>query len=270
LIGYRPGKPQPLRDGSAAASALILALLLPNRLHPAYAAAGAIFAMAVVKHSFGGLGTNWLNPAAGGWLFVRFSWPEAFRQALETPPLPGIAGPGSPADTAVRSFLNRTVFTLTGAELPRGYIDLFINSSGGIIADRGIAALLLGTIAIAALGVGRFWAPALFLGVYARLARIFGALPQGGGWGQGDILLGLCSGGTLAAAFLLAGDPVTGAKSRAGAALVTAASALLAFLFRYPGGEPHGAFLAIPLINALVPLVREFEGRQFYGKRRTA
>jgi electron transport complex protein RnfD len=62
-----------LRDGSAVASAMVFSLLLPNTLSPFYAVMGALFAIIVVKHSFGGLGSNWMNPALGGWLFVRFS-----------------------------------------------------------------------------------------------------------------------------------------------------------------------------------------------------
>ena len=76
-----------LMDGSAVASALILTLLLPNRISPLYAAAGAVFAIAVIKHSFGGLGSNWLNPAAGAWLFILFSWSPQFNSALEGSPL---------------------------------------------------------------------------------------------------------------------------------------------------------------------------------------
>jgi electron transport complex protein RnfD len=74
---------QKIRDGSAAASGLILALMLPNHINPIYAAMGAVFSMVVVKYSFGGLGANRLNPALAGWLFIRLSWPESFSKALE-------------------------------------------------------------------------------------------------------------------------------------------------------------------------------------------
>ncbi|MCL2129886.1 MAG: RnfABCDGE type electron transport complex subunit D [Treponema sp.] len=139
-----------LKDGSALASALILTLLLPNRISPVYAAAGAVFAIAVIKHSFGGLGSNWLNPAAGGWLFIRFSWSAQFNAALRGSPLSllaesverGVTNPegsplgilkidaarfftaASPLDGTIRSFLNNTIFSFTGAELPGGYMDL--------------------------------------------------------------------------------------------------------------------------------------------------
>ncbi|MDR1058277.1 MAG: RnfABCDGE type electron transport complex subunit D, partial [Treponema sp.] len=284
LILHKRGRVFNLKDGSAAASALILALLLPNRISPVYAAAGAVFAIAVVKHSFGGLGSNWLNPAAGGWLFIRFSWPSAFSAALETSPLSllagslsrGLANPQdsplgilkidggglfavpSGIDSLVRSFFNTFVFSAAGTELPGGYIDLFFSPAPGIIADRGVLALLLGSVIITASQVSRAWVSALWLAVFGFLVRLAGALPYGGGWWRGDVLFAFCSGGTLAAAFLLAADPATGAKSNWGIFLAALAGGVFAFLFRYQGGEPYGAVFAVVLVNALLPLVRKF------------
>jgi electron transport complex protein RnfD len=130
-------------------------------------------------------------------------------------------------------------------------------------------ALLVGTIIITASRVSRAWVPALWLAVFGFLVRMAGALPFGGGWWGGDMLFALCSGGTLAAAFLLAADPATGAKSNWGILLAALAGAVLAFLFRYQGDEPYGAIFAAALVNAALPLVRKFESRQFYEKRRS-
>jgi electron transport complex protein RnfD len=263
---------EPGRDGSAIASALVLTLLLPNQIHPVLAFLGAAFAMAVVKHSFGGLGANWLNPALGAWLFIRFSWPGAFASALEGSPLGFFAenlssgfplAPGS--DTFWTSLLNKVVFFPAGAELPLGYIDLFSYAGPGIIADRGILALLLGSILIIAGQACRFWIPLCFLGVYCLLIRLFGAMPFGGDFGTGDILAGLFSGGSLAAAFILVADPSTGPKSRVVALPAAVLAGVLSFVFRYIGSEPYGAFFAALLLNVLSPLFRCFETRFLYA-----
>jgi electron transport complex protein RnfD len=292
LLTWKTGGFEKIKDGSAAASALVFSLLLPNRIHPAYAALGAAFAMAVVKHSFGGLGSNWVNPSLGGWLFVRFSWPVFFDRALEGSPLTVIheglragvsgardsilktsgadqfAGAASSLDGMVRDFFNSRIFSLAGAELPPGYIDLLVSRSPGIIADRGLLALLAGTIVIAASQAGRAWIPAAFLGVFGLLVRAFGALSYGGLPGQGDILFAFFSGGTFAAAFLLAADPVTGAKSNAGVLAAAILSAVLAWFFRCQGLEPYGAFFAIALVNAFSPLIRSLERRLLYASPR--
>jgi electron transport complex protein RnfD len=275
-----------IKDGSAVASALILALLLPNTIHPVFAALGAVFAMAVIKHGFGGLGSNWLNPALGGWLFIRFSWPRALAEALRNSPLTvlaeslaqGVSDPqgapmailkirgwtGGAFDGMFTSLLNRTIFAVNGTELPSGYIELFVSSGTGIIADRCLFMLLLGTIVITAFGVNRFLIPLIYLGVYAALIRWFGALPFGGlRWG-GDVLFGFCTGGTVAAAFLLAADPPSGAKSLPGSCFCAALAGIFSVLFRYGGLEPYGAFFAVALVNALTPLIRIMERRVLY------
>ena len=273
-----------LMDGSAVASALILTLLLPNKISPAYAAAGAVFAMAVIKHSFGGLGSNWLNPAAGGWLFIRFSWAAQFKEALEGSPLSLLAenaslgafnaaavfGSPTPLDTALRTFFNRTIFSLIGVELPGGYFDLLTSRFPGIIADRGVFALLLGTVIITAFRVNRSWIPAVYLAGFGILVRYAGALPYGAGFWNGDVIFSLCSGGTLVAAFLLASDPVTSAKSNIGKFAAAVAASALAFIFRCFGSEPYGAVLSIVLINAMLPMARILEYRQLYNKNRIA
>ncbi|MDR0403089.1 MAG: RnfABCDGE type electron transport complex subunit D [Treponema sp.] len=281
-----------IRDGSAAASAMALVLLLPNRLNPLFGFFGAAFAMAVIKHSYGGLGSNWVNPAAGGWLFIRTMWPSAFNGSLENSPLvrlalaveKGLKDPlGSPLsmlkingwqsgslDSLLSGFFNNTVFSLTGAKLPEGYLSLFSASEPGIVADRGLLFLVLGTMIFTASRSFRFWIPALFLAIYSLLVRIFGALPFGGGLWNGDILFTLLSGGSVAAAFILLADPATGPKSSPGYMAYVSLTALFAFLFRFFANEPYGVIEAVLLGNVLVPLIRRLENKLYYEKRRTS
>jgi electron transport complex protein RnfD len=260
------------RDGSAVASALILTLLLPNRINPFFAFLAAVFAMTVIKHSFGGLGSNWTNPALGAWFCVRFSWPAAFANALGNSPLSFLAeNPGNAFPQALGSdsfwtpLLNKTLFALLGAELPPGYIGLFSYSGPGIIADRGVLAFLLGSILIIAGQASRFWIPLCYLGTYCFLVRLFGAMPLGGDFGGGDMLTGLLTGGVLAAAFLLVAEPSTGPKSRTLMLFAAILGGALSFVFRYLGFEPYGAFFAVALLNALSPLFRCFEIRFLYA-----
>jgi electron transport complex protein RnfD len=277
LILLKSGREKSLMDGSAVASALILVLFLPNRIPPGYAALGAIFSIAVIKHSFGGLGANWLNPAAGGWLFIRFSWPSSFTAALEGSPLSAIGegmgnGGGidaflaasSPFGEALSSLLNRTIFSVFGVELPSGYMDLFASRFPGIIADRGVFALLLGTLILTASQVNRSWIPIAYISAFGILARFAGALPYGSGYWNGDVIFALCSGGTLAAAFFLAADPATTAKSNIGIFLASLAAGCIASVIRWFGNEPYGAVLTAVFVSAILPMFRVLESRQLY------
>ncbi|MCL2184236.1 MAG: RnfABCDGE type electron transport complex subunit D [Treponema sp.] len=258
-----------IMDGSAAATAMILSIMLPNQMHPVYAALGTAFAIIVVKYSFGGLGSNWLNPALGGWLFIRFSWTAAYEKALDnssgsiTEML--VTSVISPVDNSITEFLNSYIFSIAGVQMPSGYINLLFNDSAGIITDRGLLALLLGTIIITAVGINRGWIPLVFLTVYGFLIRLAG---DAGSFWDGDILYGIFSGGTIAAAFILAAEPSSSAKLNIGIIFSVILSAVLAWFFRYKCMEYSGCFIALALVNCLTPIIRHIEEKIFFSRKK--
>ncbi|MDR2803208.1 MAG: RnfABCDGE type electron transport complex subunit D [Treponema sp.] len=287
LIGLKTGR-HTVFDGSAAASALILSLMLPNQISPVFTALSVVFAIVIVKMNFGGLGANWLNPAVSGWLFLRFSWPGVFDDAISGSPLSFLVTKIANGDghkigsiweiltqngfartlNTITSSLNSAIFSFFKVELPSGYLDFFASPGTGIIGDRGVYALFLGSIFIVALGISRFFVSALYLAVYLLLIKVAGALPTGGGICEGDIIFGLFSGGTLITAFLLLTDPVTSPKSGYGKTFVAVAAAVFSFFFRYMKNEPYGAFFAVALLNITVPLIRCMEIRGIYEHKK--
>src|SRR5574344_862616 len=60
------------RDSSAMVTAVLLSFTLPPLLPWYLSVIGCIFAIAIVKHTFGGLGQNIFNPAMGGFIFLFF------------------------------------------------------------------------------------------------------------------------------------------------------------------------------------------------------
>ncbi len=175
---------------------------------------------------------------------------------------------GTAQDFSVTSLLNSSFFRFFGSKLPDGYIDLFIQRGNGIIADRGLLALLAGSILLSASQINRFWIPAIYLGTYVILVRVFGALPFGGPLGSGDVLFGLFSGAVVPAAFILFTDPATGPKSAGGSVITSIAAGCLSFLFRYQALIPYGAVFAVVFLNMFTPLVRSLESRYLYQNRR--
>ncbi|MDR0550667.1 MAG: RnfABCDGE type electron transport complex subunit D [Spirochaetaceae bacterium] len=268
-------------DLSALASALIFTLMLPNTINPAFAFLGTFFALAVVKGSFGGLGSNWLNPALAGWLFVRFSWPELFSATLSSSSMVPIGAIGtSTADFygtnagflyaniwrsvyGTVEFLNRTVFQVFSTEIPSGLASFLVNTEPVIIADRGVLALIAASILICA-SMHKFRLSALYLIIYLVLVRFCG------GWTpfieEGDMFYCLFSGGTLLAAFILCADPATSPKSMSGKVLTTVCAALLSFIFRYLRLELYGAFFAVAAINLICPVIRVEESKRIYNR----
>lgn len=290
LLAHLKSKNFSLKDGSTVATALIFTLLMPNRIHPLTVVIGIIFALLVIKYSYGGLGANWMNPAAGAWLFSLCCWPLLFSDAFKEMPLHllhdalerNITDPqGSPLnilkmtgfsgtakDVSITSMMNSTFLRLFGVKLPDGYIDLFFQRESGIIADRGMLGLLAGSIILTAAQINRFWLPAIYLAVYAVLIRIFGAIPFGGDLGGGDVLFGLLSGGTIVTAFLLLTDPVTGPKSAIGGAVAVIIAGCLSFIFCYKAMFPYGAIFAAVFLNLCIPLIKSMESRFLYASKR--
>ena len=181
ILYFKNGKTSQLKDGSVVVTALVFTLLLPNRMPLSFAVFGIIFSIGIIKHCFGGLGSNWLNPAAGGWLFVRLSWPGVFNNALNNSTFylsEEIVSDGFMSN--IFSFLNSTVLTFFRAEIPLSYANLFMSSEPGIIADRGILALLVGTILITAFRINRSLIPAVWLTTFGFFTFMTGALPYGG------------------------------------------------------------------------------------------
>jgi electron transport complex protein RnfD len=265
LLTWKNYRFSKIMDGSAAATAMILCLLMPNQLNPVYVFFGTAFAITVVKFSFGGLGSNWLNPALGGWLLVRFSWPSAYTNALggfhDSIMEMSASANLTALDNNVTEFLNISIFSFLKVQLPSGYIDLLFNKNPGIIADRGLFYLLIGTIVITATGINRGWIPLVFLSVYGFLVSFAGDI-TGGLW-NGDLLYGLFSGGTIAAAFILAAEPASSAKLRSGVFLTVILGAVFSWFFRYRCMEFSGCFIALALINCITPLVKMIEEKIF-------
>jgi electron transport complex protein RnfD len=268
LLTWRDYRFSKVKDGSAAASAVILCLMLPNDVHPVYAAIGAIFAVVVVKYSFGGLGANWLNPALGGWLFIRFSWPAVFKNVFESASVVEMASSSdvSKIDSSVTEVMNSSIFSLAGVQLPLGYIDLLFYSGPGLIVDRGLIALLLGTVVIIAIGISRGWIPVAFLAVYGFFIRLAG--DETGALWNGDMLYGFFSGGTIAAAFILAAEPASGAKLRSGVVMAVILGALLSWFFRYKCMDYTGCFIALAVVNFITPLIRLAEEKLFLNRNK--
>lgn len=275
-------------DGSSFVSALILTLFLPNTINPAMAAIGTLFAVLVVKRSYGGLGSNWFNPALGGWLFVRFSWPLLFKNAMSASSLNFISnfsseatalraaaevspvailtknGFGTQNGEAMTNFLNNTVFKLINIEIPAAYFDFFIDPGAGLIADRGLLALIASSVIMVAAMVSRPALSAVYITVMLAAAKLAGALPFGGGIGAGDMLFCVFSGGTLAVALFVVVEPATGPKTKAGRFFYVVFAALLTAIFRYAKAEAYAALFAVTLMNVFAPVFRMIEERLCY------
>ncbi len=94
------GKPSTVGDWSVAITGLLYGLTLPPDLPLWMVAIGGIFAIAVGKFLFGGLGSNAFNPALVGRAFLQAAFPQAMTHWVL--PL---------GDSRFDKFLRRYIFT---------------------------------------------------------------------------------------------------------------------------------------------------------------
>jgi electron transport complex protein RnfD len=121
---------------------------------------------------------------------------------------------------------------------------------------------LIGTVVITASGINRGWIPLVFLAVYGFLVRLAG---NTGLFWDGDMLYGFFSGGTIAAAFILAAEPASGAKLKPGILLTVVLAAVLSWFLRYKCMELYGCFIALAVMNCVTPLIRYAEDVLFFS-----
>lgn len=115
-------QPNRLYDGSALATGLLFALLLPPGLPLWMAALGALFGIGMGKEIFGGLGQNPFNPTLVGIAFLWISFP-VFRESSATPML-GQAGGWDLAAIFLGGFF-LVLKRIIPWEMPLGYAGSF-------------------------------------------------------------------------------------------------------------------------------------------------
>jgi len=276
-----------LADGSAFLTGLLVGMAMPPGVPLYVPAAASLFAVGLVKGAFGGLGSNWMNPALGGIAFALLNWPRemgAYLAPLQLSRIGAVSGAtplglvrdqlaSAPAgsdpisllvaggarvtgfDDALTGGLNRLFFSRFGADLPSGYIDLLFGNRSGAIGEISGILILAASIILISRRMLRWEIPASIVGSFALLEWAFGGLPLGLGFFAGDVLFSISTGSFLLVAFFMASDPVTSPSRRGGRIAYGIGVGLASFLLRSFGSSGEGSAFAVLMMNCLVPLL---------------
>ncbi|MDR1132754.1 MAG: RnfABCDGE type electron transport complex subunit D [Synergistaceae bacterium] len=221
-------------DLSATLTGLLLAYNLPPSVPLWMGAIGGVFAMIIVKHFFGGLGQNIVNPALAGRAVMLSCWPVAMT-TWTTPWVDGVSGPTPLA-----------VIKLSGGALPR-LADMFIGRIGGCIGETSSIALLLGGAYLIWKGIISWRIPAVYIITVAVLSALFGR--------SGGPVVEILSGGLILGAFFMATDYATCPMTPPGQIVFAFGCGLIASLIRTFGGYPEGVSYSILIMNLAVPII---------------
>lgn len=269
-----------LLDGTALLTGLLIGFAMPPAVPLHIPILSSIFAIAVVKWSFGGLGANWMNPAMAGVVFSHINWPGALSGWKAPRFLTGVDGvtsvtplgllrsaaeqaEGLPMDLlrdagyritnldrSVTAWLNERVLSALGARLPEGYVDLAIGIRPGSIGEMAGLFLLAGSVVLIARRVVRWEIPAACAAAFGILVRLFGtgSEPLFGG----DVLFAFFTGSFLLVLFFCATDPTTSPMSSPGLVVYGTGIGALMYLFRRYGSGSEGSAYAVVIMNCLV------------------
>ncbi len=232
-------------DGSAVITGLLLALCLPPRIPLWMAVIGAIFAIALAKSAFGGLGQNIFNPALSGRAFLTISWPVAL--TTWTQPL---------LYDAVTTATPLGLWKTHAIHTP--YINLALGNVGGCIGETSAVAILIGGVFLIAKRYIDWRIPFSYIGTVGILMWLL----------RQDPLFHILAGGLFLGAFFMATDYVTTPITRTGRVIFGVGAGILVVLIRLIGGYPEGVMFSILLMNAFTPLIDRHVKPRVYGVRK--
>ena len=254
IVKFIMKKEPTISDGSAIITGILLAFNLPSNLPIWILALGCLFAIGVVKLSFGGLGNNIFNPAIAGRIFLLISFPAQ----MTTWPVPAIAE----ASDAVSSATVLSNIKYAPENLP-ALQDMFLGLHAGSVGEISVLALLLGFIYLLWKRVISWHIPVTIfatVAIFTGIIYIFNPIPLY------NPVIHLFSGGLMLGAIFMATDYVTSPMTKKGMIIYGIGIGFITVAIRLWGAYPEGVSFAILLMNAFTPLINNYTSPKRFGE----
>lgn len=263
--------PVTVKDGSAAVTAVLLALNLPAGCPWWIAVIGSFFAIGVVKMTFGGLGQNIFNPAIAARVFLLVSFPSqmtawtapaSVASAWSLSPVDAVSG-ATPLGIVSEGLRAGLPLDRIFAENGFSYLQMLLVNLGGSAGELSALAILAGFVYLLARKVIR---PTTTLSIWLTILCVSGIFYLYDPSVYTDPVFNLLTGGVLLGSVFMATDYVTSPMSRTGCVIFGFGIGLQTMLIRYFGAYPEGMSFAILLMNAFVPLINRYCHQPKYGR----
>lgn len=251
------GQGSTIGDWSAAVTGIIYGLTLPPDLSLWMVVVGGIFAIAVGKFLFGGLGSNAFNPALVGRAFLQAAFPSAMThwalpfdasRFVDLPPSTLTLPFARPAYDAVTAATPLAEMKFDGIETVSR--DLLLGLTPGSLGETSAVLILVGGVYLVARRMMNWRIPAsIFLTVALMTTAFF--VYDSVDYPRAPFML--LSGGLMFGAIFMATDMVASPITNAGCWLYGFLIGGLVVVIRFWGGMPEGVMYAILLANAVSP-----------------
>jgi electron transport complex protein RnfD len=249
------GKPVTVNDGSAVLTGLLLAMNIPAGLPFYMPVFGTVVAIAIAKHTMGGLGYNIFNPALVGRAVLLASWPVAM---TTWPDMKAVDGVTSATPLGILKLQGYEKLVAIFGDKMEMYKALFFGTRSGSMGETSALLLILGGLFLIYRGYINWHVPVFMIGTVGVLTAAFGH----------DPIMHMMSGGLILGAFFMATDMVTIPITVKGQIVFAVGAGALTVLIRLLGGYPEGVCYAILLMNSVTPLIDLWLKPVKFGARR--
>lgn len=236
------GKKIAIKDLSAVVTGLLVALNCPVTMPLWQVAFGSVFAVVIVKEFFGGIGSNFMNPALGARAVMMISFGKDITNF--TKPLSDMVSTATPLSQ--------------NPKVAPEALDMFLGNMPGVIGEVSKLALLIGAAYLVIRKVISLEIPLVYIG--STLLTVF-AFSKG----EADLVYHLLTGGLIMGAFFMATDYATAPITKKGKIIFAVGCGFLTGVIRLFGGNPEGVCYSIIIMNMFVPLIDKFTKRRVYG-----
>ena len=236
-------------DFSAVVTGILIAFNMPVTTPIWVIVTASLFSILVVKQMFGGIGSNFVNPALMGRLFIMLLWPASIMQYV------------TPRTIDVDAVSSATVLSSTkmGEEAGYSYWQMFIGEIPGAIAETSKLLLLIGFLYLCYKGIVNISITFTYVLTVALLTFLIGPA----GFGTGDFLGNLFGGGLILGACFMLTDYTF--ATRGGKIFFGIAAGVITALIRIYSNYPEGVCFGILLANCLAGILALAYKPHIYG-----
>lgn len=231
-------------DLSAVVTGILLAFNLPANAPWWVAVFGAGFAIIIVKEFFGGIGSNFMNPALAARAALVASWPSIMSSYIN---------PDGMASATPLAILKDG-----GRSLP-SIMRMLTGDIGGSLGETSAILLLIGAAYLLIRKVIDWKIPTFYIlstGVMLLILGVDASL----------IIYHILGGGLILGAFFMATDYSSSPITPNGKIIFAVGAGVLTAIIRVKGGMPEGVSYSILIMNMVTPIIERFTKPKVFGE----